>query len=117
MTSTCQLQCVAVQRALQYSWARACVAHFPVGAAAAGVLNGPLTETERAINAAKLTISFIRFLLSMTPKHHSNKPAVRAQQATLSFTGEEAFSLTPITFLVCGRSYPQEKSMWGSASS
>lgn len=110
MTSTCQLQCVAVQRALQYSWARAWVAHqllqnathFPVGAAAAGVLNGPLTEMDRAINAAKLTISFIRFLLSMTPKHHSNKPAVRGRQLASS-PGEEAFSLMPITFSVCDR--------------
>jgi hypothetical protein len=110
--TTRQPQCVAVHRALQYSCARACVAHqllqnathLAVGAAAAGVLSGPFIDKNRVINAARHGTIFIICLLSTTLRHYSTKKWTRRQcRRGRYFTAKKSFSLMPITFSVSGR--------------
>jgi hypothetical protein len=88
--TTHQPQCVAVHRALQYSCARACVAHqllqnathLAVGAAAAGAPSGPFIDKSSVVNAARQKKIFIVSLLGTTLRHYSTKtgPAGNAGQ-------------------------------------
>jgi uncharacterized membrane protein YhaH (DUF805 family) len=89
-----------VQRALQYSWARAWVAHqllqnathFAVGAAAAGVLSGPFIDSISVASAARERTIFMRFISSARPR------AITAQRScgeVILFDGDHIFGERP----------------------